>query len=93
MSMQGFMHGGLKGHLLTEERYLPHILKDERIKIYDIDDPALFGAIYPDSARLAMPRSWFPVAERNYARLKSENQLFPPTLDGQPSKLPRIRLR
>ena len=92
MSMSAFMQGGFRGHLLTEEAYLPHILKNATIQVFDIGEKEFFGAVYPDTARIAVPRSWFPVAQRNYDRLKHDHVLFPPTPDGLPPTTPKIRL-
>lgn len=93
MSLHAFTLEGHRGHLLVEEPYLPHILKDALIQVFDIGEPELFGAIYPDSARIVVPRAWFPVAERNYERLKQQRALYPPTQDGHPAPTPKIRLR
>lgn len=32
------------------------------IKIYDIQEPESFGALYPDNAWQRVPRAWFPQA-------------------------------
>lgn len=83
MSAEGFTQHGYRGALLYQEP-LPKHYYGGHIRIFDIGDEGLFGAWYPDNARVAAPRAWFPRAQRAYEQMSAQGKLYAPTLDGTP---------
>lgn len=83
MSTDGFTQHSCRGALLFEKQMPAHYYGGT-LRVFDIGDERCFGAWYPDNARIAVPKDWFPEAQRAYERLKAEGALFDPTNDGLP---------